>query len=145
MSVEKALVLQKTASIERCMLRIGQEYEGHEAELATNFSRQDAIVLNLLRACEQTLDLAQHFIKAYRLAPAKNGRESFDRLVEAEKLPENMAESLKKMVSFRNLAVHEYQSLNVDILRSILEKELGLFQRFVAWALAQPDRPADLA
>ena len=35
-----------------------------------------------------------------------------------------------KMVGFRNLAVHEYQSLDLDVLRSILEKNLGNFEEF---------------
>ena len=45
------VTLNKAASIERCLDRVRQEYAGHEDELATNFTRQDAIVLNLLRAC----------------------------------------------------------------------------------------------
>lgn len=49
------VVLNKIAAIERCLLRIREEYLGHEAELTTNFTRQDSIILNLLRACEAAI------------------------------------------------------------------------------------------
>lgn len=49
--------LNKVAIIERCLLRIDQEYYGHEEELETNFTRQDSIILNLQRVCEAAIDL----------------------------------------------------------------------------------------
>jgi hypothetical protein len=44
------VVLNKVAVIERCLGRIREEYEGHESELATHFTKQDSIILNLLAA-----------------------------------------------------------------------------------------------
>lgn len=39
------VVLNKAAVIERCLERVIEDYENHEAELETNYTRQDAIVL----------------------------------------------------------------------------------------------------
>lgn len=46
------VVLNKAAGIERCLKCITEEYEGHEDELERNYTRQEAIGLNLLRASE---------------------------------------------------------------------------------------------
>jgi uncharacterized protein YutE (UPF0331/DUF86 family) len=35
------------------------------------------------------------------------------------------------MVGFRNIAVHDYQNLNLEIVRSILERNFGDFRRSV--------------
>ena len=51
-------VYGKVATIERCLERIAEDYVGHESAFETDFMRQDAIVLNLLRACEAAIDLA---------------------------------------------------------------------------------------
>ena len=51
-------LLNKAASIERCLKRIQEEYAG--APLETSQTRQDALVLNLLRACETAIDMAMH-------------------------------------------------------------------------------------
>lgn len=54
------VLLNKAAIIERCLQRIHEEYSGHESALETDYTRQDAIVLNLQRACEAAIDLAMH-------------------------------------------------------------------------------------
>lgn len=36
------------------------------------------------------------------------------------------------MVGFRNIAVHEYEALNLDILKSILDHHLDDFKAFTA-------------
>lgn len=42
---------------------------GHEMELAINFTRQDSIILNLLRACEAAIDIAMHVVRIKGLGP----------------------------------------------------------------------------
>ena len=43
------VILNKAASIERCLRRIEEEYAGAEQNLIENQTKQDAIVLNLQR------------------------------------------------------------------------------------------------
>lgn len=52
--------LNKAAIIERCVARVRQEYAGEDANLKDNQTRQDAIILNLQRACEAAIGLAMH-------------------------------------------------------------------------------------
>jgi hypothetical protein len=51
------VILNKAASIEQCLQRIEEEYADNEQNLVGNQTKQDAIVLNLQRACETTIDL----------------------------------------------------------------------------------------
>jgi len=57
------VLLNKSASIERCLGRIADEYTGHEDELETDYTRQDSIVLNLQRACETAIDAMMHQVR----------------------------------------------------------------------------------
>ncbi len=50
------VVLNKAATIERCLERVRDEYDGDGHELATDQRRQDALMLNLLWACETAID-----------------------------------------------------------------------------------------
>ncbi len=45
------VLLGKAEIIERCLQRIETEYRGSEAELETNFTKQDSILLNIQRMC----------------------------------------------------------------------------------------------
>ena len=61
------VLLNKAASIERCVARVTEEYAADPATFATNFSRQDAAILNIQRACEAALDMGQHLIRRDKL------------------------------------------------------------------------------
>ncbi|MDX1392636.1 MAG: hypothetical protein R3241_09650, partial [Rheinheimera sp.] len=54
------VLLNKVASIERCVLRAQDEYNKDPTTFATNFTRQDAAILNIQRACEAALDMGQY-------------------------------------------------------------------------------------
>lgn len=125
------ILLNKMAVIERALARIDEEYRGHEEEeLATNFSRQDAIVLNLQRACEAAIDAAMHVVRTRCLGVPQQSREAFALLQDAGVIDVDVAQRMQAMVGFRNIAVHDYQALRIDILRTILERRLGDFHAF---------------
>jgi len=46
------VLLNKVAFIEHCVARAREEYNIDPVSFATNFSRQDAAILNIQRACE---------------------------------------------------------------------------------------------
>jgi len=124
------VLLNKAAIIERCLGRISEEYRGHEDELKDNFSRQDAIVLNLQRACEAAIDAAMHVVRTRRLGVPQQSRDAFVMMQEASLLEGDLAERMQAMVGFRNIAVHDYRKLNIDILRSILNERLDDFRDY---------------
>ncbi|MGB9429995.1 MAG: DUF86 domain-containing protein [Gammaproteobacteria bacterium] len=124
------VLLNKAAIIERCLKRVREDYIGHETELDTNHTRQDAIVLNLQRACEAAIDLAMHMVRIRRLGLPQESREAFTLLEQARLLAPELAGRMRAMVGFRNIAVHQYQQLSLSILRAILEKRLHDFDEF---------------
>lgn len=129
------LLLNKSAIIERCLARIEQEYRGREEELVTNQTRQDAIILNLQRVCEAVIDLAMHLVRTHRLGLPQDSRDAFKLLNEAGLLDLPLADSMQAMVGFRNVAVHDYQELSLDIVGSILESKLRDFRAFTQAAI----------
>lgn len=119
------VLLNKSAIIEHCLKRVREEYLGHEKELETNQMRQDAIVLNLQRACEAAIDVAMHLVRVRRLGLPQESREAFTLLEQARVLSPALAGRMRAMVGFRNIAVHhQYQQLSLPILHAILEKRL---------------------
>jgi uncharacterized protein YutE (UPF0331/DUF86 family) len=118
------VALNKAAIIERCVRRAREVYGGVEANLTDDLTRQDSIVLNIQRACEASVDLAMHLVRVHRLGIPQESRDAFDMLATADKLDRTLADGLKRMVGFRNVAVHDYQRLNLDIVRAILARDL---------------------
>jgi len=125
------VVINKIASIERCLQRINDVYAEVGQNLSSDFTRQDSIVLNLQRACEASIDLANYVNKQRRLGVPQSSRDAFDLLYKGQFLSEDVAVNLKKMVGLRNIAVHDYQELNIDIVKFIVENHLVDFQYFI--------------
>ncbi|MDY0269227.1 type VII toxin-antitoxin system HepT family RNase toxin [Trichloromonas sp.] len=124
------VLLNKVSIIERCLARVEQEYRGHEAELESNFTRQDSIVLNLQRACEASIDAAMHLVRVKRLGLPQESREAFALLYDAGVIDAPLKTALQAMVGFRNVAVHDYRKLNLDVVRSIIENHLEDFRAY---------------
>lgn len=45
-------------------------------------------------------------------------------------LPPGLSRRMRAIVGFRNVAVHDYQSLSLEVVRGILEKHLDDFREF---------------
>ena len=129
------VALNKAATIERCLRRIREE-AALDPELADQ-TRQDAVVLNLQRACQAAIDLAMRRARAAGAGVPQTSRDAFRLLAEADLLPADLGERMQRMVGFRNVAVHDYQALSLPIVRSIVAGRLGDFEAFVAWALRE--------
>lgn len=127
------VVLNKISVIERCIKRINEEYQGNFKNLE-NYTKQDSIILNIQRACEASIDLAMHIVSEEKLGIPQNSRDAFDVLLKKKIINEDLTENLKSMVGFRNIAVHDYQSVNLLIIKEIIEKhiyDLGKFTQYI--------------
>ena len=122
--------LNKAAIIRRCLARIAEEYQGAPQRL-DNFTIQDAVVLNLLRACEAAIDLAMHHVADRQLGIPQSSRDAFTLMENAKLILPATANSMRNMVGFRNIAVHSYQDLQRPILEAILTRHLHDFETFL--------------
>ena len=132
-----SVILNKVSSIERCIQRVEEDYLGYEQDFEDNFMRQDAVILNLQRACELSIDLANHLVKVKRLGIPQNSRHAFEMLSDSGDIPEALAKELSGMVGFRNVAVHNYTKLDLKVVQSIIENHLSTFLSFTQLALQQ--------
>ncbi len=127
--VDQDLLLEKINQIQNCLKRI-HDSTGLQKSNLDNFDTQDIFVLNLQRAVQSTIDLAAHIVADENLGLPENLRDHFQLLANAKIISLPLAENLKKMVGFRNIAVHDYSAINPDILKAILQNHLVDFEEF---------------
>ncbi len=132
------IALNKTAIIRRCLSRIAEEYRDDPSRLE-DFTTQDAIVLNMLRACEASIDLAMHRIAIGKLGVPQSSRDAFEILMRNQLLAESTGNSMKNMVGFRNIAVHCYEKLQRPILEAIISRHLTDFEDFLEELFPAPE------
>jgi uncharacterized protein YutE (UPF0331/DUF86 family) len=124
------VLINKAATIERCVARAREEYDVDPNGFAHDFSRQDAAILNIQRACEAALDMGLHIIRRERLGITQSARDTFTLLAQAHWISDSIADQMKRMIGFRNIAVHDYQALQLPITVNILTQHLDEFLTF---------------
>ena len=124
------VLINKSATAERCVARAREEYAHDTANFATDFTRQDAAILNVQRACEAVLHMGQNIVRREGLGVPQSSRDVFELMARAGWIDAPLAEALKRMVAFRNIAVHDYQSLILPILLNVITGHLDEFLVF---------------
>ena len=125
----KAVILNKYESIERCINRINEEYENNSENLE-DYRRLDCIVLNLQRACEATIDIAMYIVSTRKLGIPQTKKEAFKKLEENNIISKDMSKNMQNMTGFRNIAIHDYKEINEEILKEVIEKHLNNLLEF---------------
>ena len=71
------VLAQKVTSLQRCVSRAREARADAGADFRTSYNLQDAAVLNVIRACDTAIDLANMLIRRRRLGIPSESRESF--------------------------------------------------------------------
>ncbi|KKB33920.1 hypothetical protein QY97_02883 [Bacillus thermotolerans] len=116
------------------MKRIKEEYADNPANLE-NYTKQDSIILNIQRACEASIDIAMHVVADKKLGIPQTSRDAFELLAKNGIITEELSFKMKAMVGFRNIAVHDYQDINLEIVKVIIEKHLADYKVFAKQVL----------
>jgi uncharacterized protein YutE (UPF0331/DUF86 family) len=128
--MDRSVVEQKLESLRRCVQRIEAKCPADAAALIADIDLQDIVSLNLSRAVQISVDIGAHLIAGMEVPPPDTMGQTFDLLAQSGVLRNELAISLKKAVGFRNIAVHSYESINWEIVYSIVKYHLADFSEF---------------
>jgi uncharacterized protein YutE (UPF0331/DUF86 family) len=126
------LVINKTTQIRRCLERIRTEYGEDPRNLLANQTKQDSIILNLQRAVEMSVDLGMYLVRKHNLGIPQTSREAFELLHKKGLVTAETLDRMKKMVGFRNIAVHDYTRLDLTIVQAVIDNHLQDFETYLA-------------
>lgn len=122
--IDRDRVMAKITTIERCLARIA-EVRGERRKDLLPVDVEDIASLNLQRAIQAAVDLATHIASSEGYGTPDSTAGVFTLLQQRGVIEADLATRLRRMVGFRNIAVHEYQTVDPAILESILERHLG--------------------
>jgi uncharacterized protein YutE (UPF0331/DUF86 family) len=127
--VDQDLITEKVGQIQNCLRRISEKTQKNPESLE-DLDTQDIFVLNTQRAIQTCIDLAAHIVADEGWGMPDNLKENFSLLEKNKLLSKDLSRQLQNMVGFRNIAVHEYSMLDLEILKSILTKNLADIEAF---------------
>ncbi len=129
--MDRVIVAEKLESLRRCIQRIQDKTPPEIGSLISEPDLQDILVLNLTRAVQLCVDIGSHVIGASGEAAPVTMGDVFITLNKLGVITTTTCESMKKAVGFRNIAVHNYESINWEIVFAICNKSTADFCEFV--------------
>lgn len=129
------ILINKAQTIEDCIRRVSEEYDSNRDNLLKNQTKQDAILLNIERACQAAIDIGMHIVRIKKLGVPKASREVFDILLAHKIITEALCKKMQGLVGFRNTAIHNYKKLDLAIVEAVITKHLTDLQELSRIAL----------
>lgn len=133
------LVAKKLARIETCVRDLRSRVKPDD--VARDIVAQRFAEHTLQIAIQAALDIGSHIVSDERLGEPERNSDVFERLAKAGWLPPDRVAVMVKMTGFRNVVVHEYDEVDLSILRDILEHRLDDLLAFVAGVRAKLPPP----
>lgn len=127
--VDRDIILGKVGIIQRCLNRI-KTTTNLDDNAIEDYDKQDIFVLNLQRAIQAVIDIAIHIVAEEGLGLASTLKENFILLQKRGIIDENISKKMQAMTGFRNIAVHNYKEIDIEVLKSILKNNLKDIEDF---------------
>jgi len=115
------ILINKKTSIERCINRIQEDFQ---EDFLTNYTKQDSVILNIERACQAAIDMGNRLLKIKNLGLPQSNRDTFVKLEKSKIISIELSKKMQAMAGFRNIAVHDYSSVNIDVVANIVKNNL---------------------
>jgi len=128
--MDRELITHKLDSLQRCVQRIKASCPNSAAELERDADAQDIVALNLTRAIQLCVDIGAHMVSEGELGSPDSMGKTFDLLVPEKMLEEALAKRLKQAVGLRNIVIHNYQAINLEIVHAAATQPINDFTKF---------------
>ena len=128
--MDRQIILNKLASLKRCIERVEAKVPESSKTLQSDVDLQDIVSLNLQRAVQVCVDISAHINAGLDTRPPASMTDSFDNLNKENIISDEVCIRMKKSIGYRNIAVHEYSTIDWDIVFSVATLNLNDFRKF---------------
>jgi uncharacterized protein YutE (UPF0331/DUF86 family) len=129
--VNTTVVLRKISQIRQRLTRLKYKKDVSVARLRSDPDTQDIVLHNLQLAIQGCVDIGSHIIADEGWGIAGSFSEIFYILQEKKVLGPVLTDKMIAMVGFRNLLVHEYETIRFDLVYDILQTHLSDIEEFL--------------
>jgi len=126
-AIERSLITAKLSKLRRYQ-RFLKELQAISIEgFAKDFKMRGAVERDLQVSVECVIDVGNEIISSLQLQRPERYRDIPYILAEARVIPKTFAERVASMIGFRNLLVHDYASINLNLVYEFLQTKLSDF------------------
>jgi uncharacterized protein YutE (UPF0331/DUF86 family) len=128
MPMINGVIAQKLQALDEILLELRSLGPVDAAALRDDWRTRCAVERDLQVLVEIVIDVCQRLISLAGQSPATTGADAVARYVQMGALSEDAA--YQQMVRFRDFIVHRYERIDVEILSTVVNRQLPDFERF---------------
>lgn len=128
--VDQRLIGRKLAQLDTYLQQIGDFSTLSLSRYRKDWKTQRIVERTLQILIEVCIDIANHIIADRQMRLPTGYADTFKVLLEERVIGKRLGESLEKMAKFRNVIVHQYETIDPTIVVSILHRNLGDFEKY---------------
>lgn len=128
--MDTRVIAEKLEALRQSVKRVEEKCPDSLEVLVKDRDVQDIVTFNLTRAIQLCVDIGTHIISQSEASPPETMGAAFDTLVDLGVIGKDVAARMKRAVGFRNVAVHNYQDIDWDIVHRVCRQSLNDFAAF---------------
>ncbi len=125
-------IQRKLDFMQKCARYLGS-VDADSSELEDNYELRSAVERNFQLAIESAIDIGEMIISREGFERPEIYRSVFLILGRNGIIPEDFAKEFAQAAGFRNVLVHMYEEVNIDILHMFLTERLEDFDEFAKY------------
>jgi uncharacterized protein YutE (UPF0331/DUF86 family) len=129
-SLEKSLITTKMSKLREYQKFLEELRTTSREDLASDFKLRGAVERYLQVSIECVVNIGNEIISSLQLQRPERYRDIPYILAVAKLLPKTFAETIASMIGFRNLLVHDYACIDLDLVYEFLQTKLPNFEAF---------------
>ena len=133
--VDSDLVRRKLTELSEYVSQVSEYRDVTVEQYRADWKIQRIVERTLQMAIEACVDIASHMVADRGLRAPATYADTFDILVHSGLLSPDLGEAMVKMTGFRNVIVHDYAGIDVEVVIRVLRERLDDFRRFETEAL----------
>ncbi len=128
--LNKNVLWAKISALERHLDRIRIKRGVTLEEFLKDIDRQESLLFNLQMAIQNCLDMAAHIVSEKELGLAGSSSELFYLMEDQNIIGQALTEKMIQAVGFRNLVVHAYGKLNLEVVFEVSHQNISDLEEF---------------
>lgn len=131
--VDRELIMVKVSKLQQYIKYLERLRESRLKDFIEDFMLSGAAERYLQVSIECMIDIGNEIISSLQLQRPEKYRDIPYILARGKIIPEDFADVMGSMIGFRNLLVHDYASINLELVYKFLQTRLTDFKQFIEY------------
>ena len=131
--IDKKVIEERLIILEKALEELVNLRDNSLDDIYHSLEKQWAVEHGLQLAIQTLLDIGSHILVEEGERNINNYTDIIRQLGETGIIPKEFSKSIEGMAGLRNILVHEYVSVDLDVVADILQRRLDDFEKFISF------------